>query len=107
MLDSDLAQSIVGGDLALVFGGILMGMAALLMLFGAFIAYRARKARSWFNESRLIALSIYNFMFCLAVAIPLTFIMKVSFSLIHDLNFRVGHARMCVCNCVIVQLCEN
>ena len=47
------------------------------MLFGAFIAYRARKARSWFNESRLIALAIYNFMFCLAVAIPLTFIMKV------------------------------
>ena len=54
----------------LVFFFILVAYAALVLLLGVILSILARKVPSQFNESKLIAFSIYNIAFLCAVIIP-------------------------------------
>eukprot|EP01096_Ripella_sp_DP13-Kostka_P003987 TRINITY_DN159_c0_g1_i13.p1 TRINITY_DN159_c0_g1~~TRINITY_DN159_c0_g1_i13.p1 ORF type:complete len:801 (-),score=334.83 TRINITY_DN159_c0_g1_i13:193-2595(-) len=51
---------------------------ALFLLFGIFLSIATRNVVSTFNESRLIAISIYNITFSAIVTIPIVFVLKDS-----------------------------
>ena len=60
----------------LVFFFILVGYEALVLLFGAFLSVVTRKVPMFFNESKLIAISIYNLGFLAVVVIPVFLVLQ-------------------------------
>ena len=59
-----------------VFFAILLTYATLLLLFAAFISIVTRNVPSMFNESKLIAISIYNLGFLAAVVVPVFLVLQ-------------------------------
>ena len=62
-----------------VFFGILVGYDLLLVLAGAILTFLTRNVPSLFNESKLIAISIYNLLFLSIIVIPV-FIVLLEFN---------------------------
>merc|ERR1712232_1320949 len=60
----------------LVFFFILVGYEAIVLLFGAFLSVVTRKVPMFFNESKLIAISIYNLGFLSVVVIPVFLVLQ-------------------------------
>merc|ERR1711934_637053 len=54
----------------LVFFNVFVGYGCIVLLFGAVVSYLVRKVPSLFNETTLLAISIYNLGFLAAVVIP-------------------------------------
>lgn len=59
-----------------VFFFAIVAYLGLFLLFGVFLSIATRNVVSTFNESRLIAISIYNITFSSIVAIPIVFVLK-------------------------------
>ena len=60
----------------LVFFFILVGYGAIVLLLGVFLSIVTRKVPSQFNESKLIAISIYNLGFLSVVIIPVFMVIQ-------------------------------
>merc|ERR1719282_1452508 len=60
----------------LVFFFVLVAYAALVLLSGAVLSFLARKVPSRFNESKLLAISIYNIGFLSVVIIPVFLVVE-------------------------------
>merc|ERR1712063_34932 len=67
---------VTGEPGGLVFFFILVGYEAVVLLFGAFLSVMTRKVPTFFNESKLIAISIYNLGFLAVVVIPVFLILQ-------------------------------
>jgi len=67
---------VTGEPGGLVFFFILVGYEAVVLLFGAFLSIMTRKVPTFFNESKLIAISIYNLGFLAVVVIPVFLILQ-------------------------------
>merc|ERR1712137_104390 len=59
----------------LVFFFILVGYEGILLLFAAFLTFVTRNVPQMFNESTLLAISIYNLTFLAVVVIPVYFVL--------------------------------
>jgi len=59
-----------------IFFAIYVAYSALIALFGAFLSIVTRKVPSLFNESKLIAISIYNLVFLSVVIIPVVIVLN-------------------------------
>ncbi len=59
-----------------VFFGIFLGYIVIVVLFAAFLSIVTRKVPSLFNESKLIAISIYHVTFLGAVVIPTVIVLN-------------------------------
>lgn len=59
-----------------VFFFLLVAYMAIYLLFGSFLSVVTRNVISTFNESRLIAIAIYNLVFLSVVAIPIVFVLR-------------------------------
>ena len=59
-----------------VFFGIFVGYCGLVLLIGAIISIVARNVPSYFNETKLLAISIYNLVFLGVVIIPVFLVVK-------------------------------
>ena len=59
-----------------VFFGILVAYGTIILLFGVFLSIVTRKVPSLFNESKLLAISIYNLGFLSAVIIPVFLVVQ-------------------------------
>ena len=55
---------------------IFVGYSALILLLGGFVTIISRNIPSQFNESKLIAISIYNLVFLAAVIIPVFLVLQ-------------------------------
>lgn len=60
----------------LVFFFVLVGYETVVLLFAAFLTIVTRNVPSFFNESKLIAISIYNLGFLAAVVIPVFMVLQ-------------------------------
>ena len=60
----------------LIFFFILVGYEAVVLLFAAFLSIVTRNVPSFFNESKLIAISIYNLGLLAAVVIPVFMVLQ-------------------------------
>ena len=70
------SAGLTGPPLGIIFFFIFVAYAALLLLFGAFLSFVTRNVPSLFNESKLIALSIYNLVFLSVVVIPVVIVLN-------------------------------
>ena len=59
----------------IVFFFIFVGYSGIVLLIGAIVSFAIRKVPSLFNESRLIAISIYNILFLAVIIIPIFFVL--------------------------------
>ena len=59
----------------IVFFSIFVGYSGFILLIGAVVSFLIRKVPSLFNESRLIAISIYNILFLAVIIIPIFFVL--------------------------------
>jgi len=59
-----------------VFFGIFVAYVLILLLVGAVISFLTRKVPSLFNESKLIAISIYNLVILAVIIIPVYFVLQ-------------------------------
>ena len=67
----------VAGEIGFyVFFFLIVGYIAIFLLFGIFLSVATRNVVSTFNESRLIAISIYNITFSAIVTIPIVFVLR-------------------------------
>eukprot|EP00012_Vannella_robusta_P006619 CAMPEP_0206197558 /NCGR_PEP_ID=MMETSP0166-20121206/9121_1 /ASSEMBLY_ACC=CAM_ASM_000260 /TAXON_ID=95228 /ORGANISM="Vannella robusta, Strain DIVA3 518/3/11/1/6" /LENGTH=1037 /DNA_ID=CAMNT_0053615259 /DNA_START=260 /DNA_END=3371 /DNA_ORIENTATION=- len=60
----------------LIFFIIFVSYSGLMLLAGAIISFLARKVPSMFNESQLIAISIYNLVILSVIIIPIFFVLQ-------------------------------
>jgi len=60
----------------IVFFAIFVAYVVLLLIFGAIVSFLTRKVPSMFNESRLIAISIYNLVILAGIIIPVYFVLQ-------------------------------
>ena len=58
-----------------VFFFILVGYEAIVLLFGAFLSVVTRKVPALYNESKLLAISIYNLLFLAIIVIPVCIVL--------------------------------
>jgi len=81
-----------GTDITVVFYGLTIGYNGLLLVVGAILAYKIRKLPSHFNESKAIALAIYNlFLISLIILIlALTLTSPTTVGLFLMLGFFLG-----------------
>jgi len=68
--------SVAGAAGFYVFFFLIVAYVGIYLLFGVFLSIATRNVVSTFNESRLIAISIYNITFSSIVAIPIVFVLK-------------------------------
>uniref|UniRef100_A0A7S4M7I9 G-protein coupled receptors family 3 profile domain-containing protein n=1 Tax=Vannella robusta TaxID=1487602 RepID=A0A7S4M7I9_9EUKA len=59
-----------------IFFGVLVGYGAIVLLLGVFLSIVTRKAPSTFNESKLLAISIYNLGFLSVVIVPVFLVVQ-------------------------------
>merc|ERR1712100_448760 len=59
-----------------VFFGIFVAYVLILLLVGAVISFLTRKVPSLFNESKLIAISIYNLVILAVIIVPVYFVLQ-------------------------------
>ena len=62
----------------MIFFSLFVAYGAFILLFGAFISFLSRKVPSYYNESKLLTLSIYNLGFLSVVIIPVYIIVGYS-----------------------------
>jgi len=67
---------VAGNDGAYTFFALIVAYIAAFLLFGTFLSFVTRNVVSTFNESRLIAVSIYNLVFLGIVIIPIYFVLE-------------------------------
>ena len=60
----------------MVFFFIFVAYTGIILLFAAIVSFATRKVPSLFNESRLIAFSIYNILFLSLIIIPVFFVLQ-------------------------------
>merc|ERR1711879_225999 len=60
----------------LVFFFLLTSYGALILIFGVFLSIVSRNVPAMFNESKLLAISIYNLIFLSAVIIPVFLVLQ-------------------------------
>jgi len=58
--------------------GILIAVKCVMLVFGVFLAITTRKVSSVFNESKMIALSIYNMALIAALVIPIMALVQIN-----------------------------
>ena len=59
-----------------IFFAILVAYETLVLLFGGFLSFVTRKVPSLYNESKLIAISIYHIMFLALILIPVVIVLN-------------------------------
>ena len=66
--------------------GTFAGLNALLLGFGAFLAFKTRNVSSAFNESKFIAVCMYNMIVLGCLILPVIYISQAGFFTIFDLR---------------------
>jgi hypothetical protein len=69
---------VAGNAGSYTFFALIVAYIGLILLFGTFLSVVTRNVVSTFNESRLIAVSIYNLVFLGVVVIPIYFVLQSS-----------------------------
>lgn len=78
---------------------VLFGYNGLMMLYGIFLTWQTRVFPSLFNESKYIAVALYNMGFSALVFVPMGFMIG------GDAAFMLTVEMVCILNVVLVTLC--